>query len=143
MQSQGGTSPCISVVSVDSVDTVDSGSDEVRTKGDKGDKNKGDSDKAPKRHLKASSSDTTNVSWTHAMSVVARDQSLTDQAQEELLSISESEEQSSMSAFWLPMLIHDTEASGFEIPERKSVLLVSSCSGCCAEAAVLKDRKIK
>ena len=80
-------------------------------------------------------------SWKELVEVVASSQSSEDNAQVELLSISESEEAAAKHCFWLNWLKADTEAAGYAVPATRAnpLRVLSACSGSFAEAAVLKE----
>ena len=82
-------------------------------------------------------------SWEAEKSEVAQNQQETDQLSQDLLSVSDSEEQRSRQLFWANLLLQDTQAAGIEVPIRQPddpVQLLSCCTGAFGEAVVFKER---
>lgn len=77
-------------------------------------------------------------SWGQKIQEIASSQSSSDELQEELISVSDTEEIHEASAFWVPLFRR--HCGDMHVPHRdKPVILLSACTGSFAEASVLKD----
>lgn len=78
--------------------------------------------------------------WARAVELVTSSQESEDQLAEDHVSVSDSESQALTSAFWLPLVKRHT-ADLVVVHRREPINVVSSCTGSCAEGAVLKESK--
>ena len=76
--------------------------------------------------------------WARAVELVTSSQESEDQLVEDHVSVSDSESQALTSAFWLPLIKRHT-ADLVVVHRREPINVVSSCTGSCAEGAVLKE----